>query len=136
MNQFTVFSTQLKFKKYEQQVLALTKRVLFLLKKNNIAFDIFLVSKKQIKDLNKKFRGKNKETNVLSFCEPKNFVRPDKKAKYYGEIYLSLDFVKEKNQDLKLMVVHGILHLLGYDHVTKKDVLKMEGKESWLTNRL
>lgn len=126
MNRINIFSTEKKFKKEERKIKNLANKVLFFLKKNNLSVDFFLVSKKEIRRINKNFRKKDKETNVLSFEEPKNFIKPKNKFKKIGEVYLSPDFIKENNQDMNLMVIHGILHLLGYDHIKTKDRVKME----------
>jgi rRNA maturation RNase YbeY len=75
--------------------------------------------------------------NVHSFEAPKDFPRPDiKPYESLGEIYLCPDYIKKKKQDLALMLVHGMLHLLGYDHKKKGDRIKMEKKEEELLNEL
>jgi probable rRNA maturation factor len=80
------------------------------------------VGKEEIKKLNKEFRKKNKATDVLSFnLDEEN---------YLGEIVICPDIVKEKDEDIMRVFVHGILHLLGYDHEkSKKEALEMEAKE-------
>ncbi len=64
--------------------------------------------------------------NVLAFPAPKNFPRPDlpKGVKPLGEIYL--------NPGSEKMLIHGFLHLLGYDHQKKSDRMEMEKKEKQL----
>ena len=91
---------------------------------------VAFVKTAEIKKLNNKFRGKNKETDVLSF----NFNEKD----YLGEIIICLEVVKEnakkygvtvKSEMLK-MFVHGILHLCGYDHEkSEKEAEEMEAKQ-------
>src|SRR3989338_8338316 len=71
--------------------------------------------------------------NVLAFPAPKNFYRPDiKSEKSLGEIYLNLQYIKERDENLTDMLTHGFLHLLGYDHKKNRDKLKMEKKEKSL----
>lgn len=69
------------------------------------------------------------DKNVLSYPAPKDFLRPDIAEKFLGEIYLNPDYIKNHNEDFNLMLVHGFLHLLGYDHKKDEDALKMEAKE-------
>ncbi len=82
-----------------------------------------------IKKLNHQFRGKDKPTNVLSF--------PADEESMLGDIIISLDTLEreaiEQNKDLKShfihMLIHGMLHLLGYDHEEDADAQIMEAKE-------
>ena len=84
-----------------------------------------------MQSLNKRFRGKNKPANVLSFMAPKNF--PGNKL---GEVYLDPIYIERHREDLNLMLVHGVLHILGYDHEKKSDRIKMEKKEAKLLRKL
>lgn len=94
------------------------------------ALSLAFVSKAEIKKLNKKFRKKNKPTDVLSF----NLVD----GGYLGEIVICPEVVKENakkynvtlKQEMIKMFVHGILHLCGYDHEkSEKEAEIMEEKE-------
>ncbi|MFH1181214.1 MAG: rRNA maturation RNase YbeY [bacterium] len=83
---------------------------------NKIGFglSIALVGQERIKELNKKYRKKNQATDVLAFP--------------YGEVVLC----PEKTRDLSRILIHGILHLLGYDHEkTKKEAKRMAEKENY-----
>lgn len=70
--------------------------------------------------------------NVLSYEAPKKFSRPDVSAKPLGEIYLNPSYIAAHGEDVNLMLAHGFLHLLGYDHKRKGDRMKMEKKEDEL----
>ena len=70
--------------------------------------------------------------NVLSYVAPRRFARPDVSAKPLGEIYLNPLYIAAHGEDFDLMLAHGFLHLLGYDHETKSDRMKMEKKEDAL----
>ncbi|MDO8467283.1 MAG: rRNA maturation RNase YbeY [bacterium] len=74
--------------------------------------------------------------NVLAFPAPKNFPRPDIKLKSLGEVYLNPQYIKENGEDLVFMLIHGFLHLLGYDHKKENDRISMESKEKELLKLL
>ena len=99
--------------------------------KKKVSLTILLSNNKNIKKLNKKFRNKNKPTDVLSFPAEKKINI--KKNYYLGDIIISYEFIdkskKLSNLEFKKKVVkifiHGFLHLLGYDHIKLKDFKKM-----------
>ena len=109
------------------------KKFQFINKK--IYLTLLLSNNKNIKKLNKKFRNKNKHTDILSFP----FHQKTKKMReiYLGDIIISFNYMsKPKNfnmADFKKNVVkifiHGFLHLLDYDHIKKKDYIKMLNQE-------
>ena len=99
--------------------------------KKKVSLTILFSNNKNIKKLNKKFRNKNKATDVLSFPSEKKFNI--KKSHYIGDIVISYEFMNKpkalntlefKNKVTKIFI-HGFLHLLGYDHVKLKDFKKM-----------
>ena len=104
-------------------------------KKNKIFCSLLLSDSKQIKILNKKFRKKNKVTDVLSFpFQTKSELKKKLKRKekiYLGDIIINLSKIKNKKviKDFKLefdhLWIHGLLHLIGHDHKKDKDFLKM-----------
>lgn len=81
--------------------------------------ELIFVTNETIKELNKEHRNIDKATDVLSF--PLEFEMPNMPL---GSIVISTDFVEEKaneyghsfNNELKLLFIHGLLHLLGFDH--------------------
>ena len=103
--------------------------------KKKIHLTILLSDNKNIKKLNKKFRNKNKPTDVLSFPSEKKL--DIKKSNYLGDIAISYEFMNKpknlNNSEFKSKVIkifiHGFLHLLGYDHVKLKDFKKMLKEE-------
>ena len=76
--------------------------------------------------------------NVLAFPAPKNFPRPDLpgKIKPLGEIYLNPKQIRREGGQLTSMLIHGFLHLLGYDHKKKSDRIEMEKKEKQLWRQI
>ena len=109
------------------------KKYRFIKKKVNLT--ILLSHNKNIKKLNKKFRNKNKSTDVLSFPYEKKFNI--KKSSYLGDIVISYESMnKPKNlnnlefKDKVIKVfIHSFLHLIGYDHIKLKDFKKMLREE-------
>ena len=99
--------------------------------KKKVSLTILLSNNKNIQKLNKKFRNKNKPTDILSFPSEKKYNI--KKTPYIGDIVISYEFVNKpkvlsilefKNKVTKIFI-HGFLHLLGYDHIKLKDFKKM-----------
>jgi probable rRNA maturation factor len=94
----------------------------YLGKKKNNLLSVCLVSEKTIQTLNKKYRGKNKVTDVLSF--PSDLKFSDVPFRKTGDIAICwsrakkqrAEFGTSEKGELKRLVVHGLLHLLGYDH--------------------
>jgi rRNA maturation RNase YbeY len=99
------------------------KKVLLGENRGTETLSLAFVSKAEIKKLNKKFRKKDKATDVLSFELKGN-------KGYLGEIVICPEIVKEKGEKIMEVFVHGILHLCGYDHEkSKKDAEIMEKKQ-------
>ena len=106
-----------------------------ILKKRNIFCTLLLSDNKEIKLLNKKFRKKNKATDVLSFpfqkkSELKLKLKKTKEI-YLGDIIINLNDIKNKKVlknfkfEFDRLWIHGLVHLFGHDHKINKDFLKM-----------
>ena len=98
---------------------------------------VHLVSSNKIKTLNKKYRGINKDTDVLSF--------PMEEATDWGDIFICIPKIKKQakefgvtfEEEFKRMLIHGVLHLAGFDHQKKDESKKMfEIQESILNKNL
>ncbi len=111
---------------------------------NQIELSILLTNDIKIKELNKEFRKKNKATNVLSFPDLEldfrtidQFIPPNLNHLYLGDIAFSFDTINKeaKEQNIEFiahfchLLVHSILHLLGYDHQNDKEAEIMENLE-------
>ena len=116
------------------------KKFRFINKK--VYLTLLLSNNKKIKILNKKFRNKNKHTDVLSF--PFDQKKQMSKEVYLGDIIISFNYInKPKNLTNKVfkektikIFIHGFLHLLGYDHIKDRDYEKMFIKEQKMFNSL
>ncbi len=132
MNAVHIHSTKISFHKDAARAHEVARFVLDVLKKNNKVVDIFLLRQNRIHALNKQWHEKDEPTNILSFAERdilEKFPELMLDKNYLGEIYISPDFVHKHRQSFDHMVVHGILHVLGYDHIQEKDAEKMEKVE-------
>ena len=113
-------------------------------KKNCYAFSLSLSNSKEIKALNKKFRKKNKPTDILSFpfFDKKNLKKNLKNKKLYlGDIAISYEeFLKKNRDDYKngfiKIFIHGFLHLLNFDHKSNKEFKKMSLIENKLFQKI
>ena len=125
---------------YIDKKIALLNKKKQLYKKNTLICSLLLSGTKEIKNLNKKFRKKNKSTDVLSFPfyeknQLNNKIRKEKEV-YLGDIIINLSQVKKKNnkakfkEELNKLWIHGLLHLLGYDHKSNTKYLKMKKLEN------
>ena len=82
--------------------------------------EIFLVGNRQMRK------------NILSYVGKEirgEFIMPDIKEKNLGEIHLNPFYIKKNKESLLFMLFHGLLHIAGYDHKKKGDIIKMEQKE-------
>tara|TARA_B100000945_G_C20122281_1_gene475419 strand:- start:64 stop:516 length:453 start_codon:yes stop_codon:yes gene_type:complete len=110
------------------------------IKNKKMNFSILLAGNKQIKILNKKFRKKNKSTDVLSF--PFYSVKDIRKLKnrniYLGDVILNFYKIDKTNfkNDFNRLWVHGFLHLLGHKHYKNKDYYKMNRVEKLILKKI
>ena len=114
----------------EKKLKKLSRKPYF--KKKKQEFSILLTNNKKMKNLNFKFRKKNKPTDVLSFQSNDNI--------YIGDIAISYEIVNKRSKlsnffiEFDKMWIHGYFHLIGYDHKKLKDFKKMEKKENLILN--
>ena len=102
---------------------------------------IAFIGASRMQKLNRKYRGKNKVTDVLSFSEPEVFLNSDN----LGEVIICLKEVKKSarkfdvsfEQELSRILIHGILHILGYDHEkSKSETIEMEKRENYYLEKI
>ncbi len=110
----------------------LEKLINFVLKKedlNNIDLNVVFVDNQKIKEINKRYRNQNKATDVISFALEDHKFEIEPETRVLGDIYISIEQAKvqakEYNHSLKreifFLTIHGLYHLLGYDHQNKKE---------------
>jgi len=127
-----------------------TEKILEEENKKELDLSIALVGQGRIRELNKKYKRKNRVTDVLAFPESKVLmekfrVGPTKKIRGLGEIVICLSEVKKNakrfsltfEKELARVLIHGILHLLGYDHEKSKEgEREMEKKENYYLEKV
>tara|TARA_B100000470_G_C19560362_1_gene288869 strand:+ start:164 stop:616 length:453 start_codon:yes stop_codon:yes gene_type:complete len=130
-------------KKYLNQKLKKISKMVRLFKRKNITFTILLTNSLNMKKLNKKFRKLNKSTDVLSFpaFSKKNLKFIKEKKIYIGDLATSYEIVNSRSKKKFLVEfdkvwVHGLLHLIGYDHAKYKDYNKMSKIEKRILNSI
>jgi probable rRNA maturation factor len=98
---------------------------------------VLLSDASHVRRLNAEFRGKDKATNVLSFPASRAGATNSDEPASLGDIVLALDVVAQEAREqgvpvahhLQHLVIHGLLHLLGFDHETGGDAGRMEELE-------
>jgi probable rRNA maturation factor len=99
---------------------------------------ILLSTDASVRALNKTYRGKDAATNVLSFPSPPMPGQSEMDVRHLGDVILALETLTVEAADqgivplhhLQHLVVHGVLHVLGFDHETDAEALVMEGLET------
>jgi probable rRNA maturation factor len=103
---------------------AFCKKVLRKLSLDNCELSVVFCNNEFMQALNEKFRRKNEPTDILSFSQTEGGVFPGERTCVIGDMVISLDMVKQncrefsvpEEEELKRLLIHGILHLLGLNH--------------------
>ena len=130
-------------KKYFSEKLKKISKIIKFFKDKNITFTILLTNSLNMKKLNKKFRKRNKSTDILSFptFSKKKLKSIKEKKIYIGDLAASYEIINlrsEKNflEEFDKVWIHGLLHLAGYDHIKNKDYYKMNKIEKRILNSI
>ncbi len=112
----------------------------------NFSVSITLTNDEIIHELNKNYRGIDRQTDVLSFAfresdEPEIF---DSEIEILGDIIISIERAKIQSEEyghsflreIIFLTVHGMLHLLGYDHIEESERLEMETEQKFIMEKL
>ncbi len=111
----------------------------FALKKenlNDVEFNIIFVSLDKIHEINKEYRGIDRPTDVISFALEDN-MEIKLEHRVLGDIYICLDKAHEQAleynhsflRETSFLMIHGFLHLIGYDHMKKEDEIVLFSKQ-------
>jgi probable rRNA maturation factor len=129
MNNFTIVN---ETSEEINELIEVEKLVNFALKYLNLEntiFNIIIVDEEKIQELNKTYRGKDSVTDVISFAleDDDTFINTD--FRVLGDIYICLKRAKDQSieyghsflREISFLTIHGLLHLLGYDHMVKEE---------------
>jgi probable rRNA maturation factor len=133
----------------EIKELEIVEKVLYsAMEKENLidtSFNLIIVDNDYIHKLNKEYRNIDRETDVITFAlEDEDTLIVGDKKRVLGDIYISIDKVKvqaseyghSEKREICFLVVHGILHLLGYDHMNTSDEKVMFSKQDKILDEL
>ena len=105
---------------------------------DSVEFNVIIVDNNYIHELNKTYRGKDMETDVITFAlEDEDTLVMPSDERILGDIYISIDRARSQAEDfghsllreLSFLAVHGFYHLLGYDHMTEEEEKVMFKKQ-------
>ena len=118
------------------------RRILELLRQDHAELSLALVDNREMQKLNARYRNKNQPTDVLAFPAGKALL-PDMQA--LGDVVISVEKAEEQArragktlyQEMEKLLIHGILHLLGYDHErSRTEARVMRGMEKKVSRAL
>ena len=129
-------------KRYLNKKIKKISKIVKFFKRKDTSFTILLTSSSNMKKLNKRFRNRNQATDILSFPSlSKNNLKFIKQKKFYiGDLAASYEIINFRSKKSNFLLefdkvwVHGLLHLIGYDHVKNKDYIKMNKIEKRILN--
>ena len=130
--------------KYFNKKLKKISKIVPFFKEKNATFTILLTSSLNMKKLNKKFRNRNKSTDVLSFpfLSSNNLKFSRRKEFYIGDVAASYEIINSRSKKNNFFLefdkawIHGLLHLIGYNHINNKDYFKMNKIEKRILNSI
>ena len=108
-------------------------------KLEDVTFNLIIVDNEYIHELNKNYRGIDRETDVITFAleDEDSLIMPEEVDRNLGDIYISIDKARSQAEEyghgllreLSFLAVHGFYHLLGYDHMTEEEEKVMFKKQ-------
>jgi rRNA maturation RNase YbeY len=146
----TIKNTQRTVKINKKEIELVATKILNIIGYPDFDLGIWFTNNKTVRYYNHKYRNKDKPTDILSFSYHSN-LKPGQKIivhseedKNLGDLILSAPYIQAQANKLKIslqdhivtLLVHGICHLLGYDHETNKEYRQMRAKESYILKKL
>lgn len=113
------------------------EEALKMLSRTDCEVSVLLTGNEGIRELNRRYRGVDNPTDVLSFPQDDPVMLGDIVVSVEKVISQAIEYSVSTDEELKRLLVHGLLHLLGYDHVNGgRQAAKMKRKENELLNGL
>ena len=140
MNNYTITDNEL-YKDYEY-LYEVIDHTLEHEKVNNAVFSIVFVDDDEIHTMNREYRGVDRVTDVISFALEDNSDLVYNEIRVLGDIFICIPQMKRQaneyghseKRELALLTVHGMLHLLGYDHMNEEDEKEMFDLQELILN--
>ena len=108
-------------------------------KLDDVSFNLIIVNNAYIHELNKNYRGVDRDADVITFAleDEDSLIVPEAEGRNLGDIYISIDKARSQAEEyghgllreLSFLAVHGFYHLLGYDHMTLEEEKVMFAKQ-------
>ena len=141
MNKFEVFNETNEQVDLEEEK-KIIEYALKYKKLENVIFNVIFVDNESIRQINKEYRGIDKETDVISFALEDNEEITFEFGRLLGDIYISVpkmqsqakEYGHSETREMAFLTIHGLLHLLGYDHMTKEDEEIMFKEQEMILN--
>lgn len=142
MNTYNIFNeTDENLEEYMDKLYGLLEFALKREKLENVEFNIIFVDINKIHEINREYRGIDRPTDVISFALEDNMdIALDHRL--LGDIYICLEKAHEQAieynhsylRELSFLMIHGLLHLLGYDHMKPEEEKIMFSKQEDILN--
>jgi len=144
MNNVSIDAQELPLPPWSGQAVGFALKVLNEIKKDNWELSILFCGDKTITELNSQYRNKNEATDILSFSLGETVEDGGNKVYFPGDIIISLDTMREnaeyfqtpQDEELRRLLIHGILHLDGMDHETNNEDEPMLSLQEEILTRL
>jgi probable rRNA maturation factor len=125
LNSLLVSASPPLYRKFARQIRSTLETTLRFLRLSNVEVSVLLTSDREITRMNRKYRGKNRPTDVLSFAQ--------EEGRFLGDIVISVPTARRQakaaghpfERECALLAVHGFLHLLGHDHADPAEARRM-----------
>ena len=137
MNTYSIFNeTNKNLDEYMDKLYGLLEYALEKEKLDNVEFNVIFVDSNKIHEINKEYRGIDRVTDVISFALEDNIdIKLDHRI--LGDIYICVERAEEQAKEyehsflreISFLMIHGLLHLLGYDHMKEEEEKIMFGKQ-------
>lgn len=130
----------------EEFYYSITEKTLIETETDNVSVNLILTDDEYITSINSEYRGKDKPTDVISFAYRDDpFPIIDNPMEELGDIYISLETASKQaleyevtfSDEIKRLIIHGVLHLLGYDHEkSHEDEKRMNSLEEKIFDKI
>ena len=143
MNNFEIFNETDEEIEELETLKPLLDFALDYLKIKNAEFNIIIIDNPRIHEMNREYRGIDRETDVISFALEDHKDIEFENIRLLGDVYISIDKARSQaldyghslKRELSFLTIHGLLHLLGYDHMKPEDEKVMFGLQEEILDK-